>query len=56
MDYDVPRFAGKAAELAEAAGQLERARGCWSLSAREWRRLGRDADADSASARADALR
>ncbi len=54
-DYDIPRFCGHAAQMAEDAGETFHAMRCWALCAREWKRLGREAEAETAAQRAKKL-
>jgi len=54
-DYDIPRYCGQAAQMAEDAQQLFHAMRCWALCAREWQRLGREDEAQAALQRARTL-
>ncbi len=52
FDPDIAGPVRRAATLAEQAGEPARAAEAWSLAARQWRGLHRDADAEAAEAAA----
>jgi hypothetical protein len=49
QDPDLAWAATRAAELATAAGEGQRARAAWQIALREWRALGEAAEVDKAA-------